>query len=144
MISRLKSHQDCVEYLTRIITIINRKWKTTICVTSLATPRRDNLKYHTNGQIVNVLLKQQFSDEDHTTSVCLLDHLNLYFEGQPNSDLLKPDGYQLNLDKHDIMDYTCIYNLYMHIKYVTRKQYTVQTSPCNMLSMVIFFYFKFK
>jgi hypothetical protein len=28
------------------------------------------------------------------------------------------------LDKHDIMDYTCIYNLYMHIKYATTKQYT--------------------
>lgn len=93
---KTKSHQDCVEDLTRIITIINRKWKNTICIISLATPRRDNLKYHTNGQIVNALLKQQFSDEDHTTSVCLLDHHNLYFEGQPNSDLLKPDGYHLN------------------------------------------------
>jgi hypothetical protein len=40
------------------------------------------------------------------------------------------------LDKHDIMDYTCIYNLYMHIKYVTTKQYTVQSLTCNMLSMV--------
>jgi hypothetical protein len=40
------------------------------------------------------------------------------------------------LDKHDIMDYTCIYNLYMHIKYATTNQYTVQWSPCNMLSMV--------
>jgi hypothetical protein len=44
------------------------------------------------------------------------------------------------LDKHDIMDYTCIYNLYMHVKYVTTKQYTVQSSPCNMLSMVHFFF----
>ena len=82
-----------LEDLTRIITIINRKWKNTICIISLATPRRDNLKYHTNGQIVNALLKQQFSDEDHITSVSLLDHHNLYFEGQLNYDLLKRDGY---------------------------------------------------
>jgi hypothetical protein len=29
---KTKSHQDCVEDLTRIITIINRKWKNTICI----------------------------------------------------------------------------------------------------------------
>jgi hypothetical protein len=41
------------------------------------------------------------------------------------------------LDKHDIMDYTCIYNLYMHIKYVTTKQYTVQSSPSVKLLVVL-------
>ena len=96
MISRLSRIRTVWKISLELSPSLIENGKNTICIISLATPRRDNLKYHTNGQIVNALLKQQFSDEAHTTSVCLLDNHNLYFEGQPNSDLLKPDRYHLN------------------------------------------------
>lgn len=47
--------QACVDALAELIKIVKDKWINTTTIISLATPRLDNLGYHTNGQITNAL-----------------------------------------------------------------------------------------
>jgi lysophospholipase L1-like esterase len=53
----------------------------------------DNIKYHTNGQIINALIKQQLHDHP---SVHLIDHGYMLHDGNPLRDLLSDDGVHLS------------------------------------------------
>lgn len=88
--------QKCVEEMDKTITIIRSKWNETGVIISLTTPRIDVMNIQTNGQITNALLKQHFGDRKFESYIYLIDHHNMLYEGYPNKDLLKTDGYHLN------------------------------------------------
>lgn len=53
--------QAFVDALEELIKTVKDKWVNNTTVISLATPRLDNLVYHTNGQITNALIKQRIA-----------------------------------------------------------------------------------
>jgi hypothetical protein len=57
--------QNCVQSLETLIVDIQHKWPNTEIIVSLATPRKDNLKFHTNGQIINALIKEKIISYPH-------------------------------------------------------------------------------
>lgn len=95
---KTKNPQNCACELFALISIIQEKWCEAKCLISLATPRRDDMMHHTNGQIVNALIKQNFYGKHYTelTKVQLIEHNNMYYEGQANEELLQNDLYHLN------------------------------------------------
>ena len=62
-------------------------------VISLATPRNDDIAYHTNVLVVNALLKQKYHDDENIRTV---EHTNMFVDGIPNSEMLQDDNYHLN------------------------------------------------
>lgn len=82
--------QACVDALAELIKIVKDKWINTTTIISLATPRLDNLGYHTNGQITNALIKQRI------TEVSYCDHSNMLKDGNPTPDYLSDDKYHLS------------------------------------------------
>ncbi|CAC5389896.1 ROCK2 [Mytilus coruscus] len=60
--------------------------------------QKDDIMHHTNGQIVNALIKQNFYGKHYTEleKVQLIEHNNMYYEGQANEELLQNDLYHLN------------------------------------------------
>ena len=87
------SPQTCVDELESVLSIIHSKWNPIKIVISLATPRIDNLTYHTNGLIINALIKQKVSCE---SSISYCEHVNMLQNGNPNPDLLNDDKYHLS------------------------------------------------
>ncbi|CAC5388843.1 unnamed protein product [Mytilus coruscus] len=69
-----------------------------ICFTLDKTNEKDDMMHHTNGQIVNALIKQNFYGKHYTEleKVQLIEHNNMYYEGQANEELLQNDLYHLN------------------------------------------------
>ena len=56
------------------------------------------MMHHTNGQIVNALIKQNFYGKHYTElmKVRLIEHNNMYCGGQANKESLQNDLYHLN------------------------------------------------
>ncbi|VDI36494.1 Hypothetical predicted protein [Mytilus galloprovincialis] len=95
---KTKNQQNCACELFALISIIQEKWRETKCLISLATPRKGDTMHHTNGQIVNALIKQNVYGKHYTEpeKVQLIEHNNMYYEGQANEELLQNDLYHLN------------------------------------------------
>jgi lysophospholipase L1-like esterase len=91
----IKKHnpQQCVEKLEHIVHLIQQEWDSTRIIISLATPRTDDISYHTNGQILNALVKQQLHGN---SSVSLIDHSYMLHDGNPQYGLLADDGFHLS------------------------------------------------
>ncbi|CAG2203122.1 unnamed protein product [Mytilus edulis] len=85
--------------------------------------RKDDMMHHTNGQIVNALIKQNFYGRHYTElkKFQLIEHNNMYYEGQANEDLLQNDLYHLN-DK----DCHCI------LEWEMSSKFTVDDNDCNI------------
>jgi hypothetical protein len=73
--------QNCVQSLETLIVDIQHKWPNTEIIVSLATTRKDNLKFHTNGQIINALIKEKIISNPTKISFC--DHSNLLINDNP-------------------------------------------------------------
>ena len=86
--------QNCVQSLETLIVDIQHKWPNTEIIVSLATPRKDNLKLHTNGQIINALIKEKIISNPTKISFC--DQSNLLIKGNPCEDMLTEDKYHLS------------------------------------------------
>ena len=86
--------QNCVQSLQTLIVDIQHKWPNTEIIVSLATPRKDNLKFHTNGQIINALIKEKIIS--NLTKISFCDHSNLLINGNPCEDMLTEDKYHLS------------------------------------------------
>jgi lysophospholipase L1-like esterase len=84
---------QCVDKMDRIIGLMHQEWPSSKIIISLATPRADEFRYHTNGQILNALLKQHLHENP---SVSTLDHSYMLHEGDPPLNLLCDDGVHLN------------------------------------------------
>jgi len=89
------SPQKCVDELDSLICIIHKKWPNVKIVISLTTPRKDDIGYYTNGQIINALVKQKILG-DQSTFVSYCEHNNMLFNGNPINDLLSDDKYHLS------------------------------------------------
>ena len=50
--------EACVVKLEKLVAMIRVKWPHAKIVISLATPRKDDIRFHTKGQIINALIKQ--------------------------------------------------------------------------------------
>jgi hypothetical protein len=86
--------QACAEKLFDIVTShFNTKWTSTGVIISLATPRLDDVSHFNNSQLINVLIKHKFSDDE---SVFIADHSNMLQYGNPDKFLLDHDGVHLN------------------------------------------------
>jgi len=46
--------------MQELVELIFQKWEYISCIISLTTPRQDSAKNHTNGQIINAMLKQVY------------------------------------------------------------------------------------
>lgn len=89
------SPENCVKYLEDLVSAVRNKWPNSKVIISLATPRKDNINYHTNGQIINALVKQRLiaNPNDH---VYYCEHNNMLYQGNPIDDLLEEDKYHLS------------------------------------------------
>ncbi|CAC5374404.1 unnamed protein product [Mytilus coruscus] len=87
-----KSPQDCVKELGDIILSMQQKWESMKIIVSLTTPRSDSLIYNTNGQIINALMKQSFSE----VNIMFVDHSNMAFGGDPTPEMLAEDKFHLS------------------------------------------------
>ena len=93
----LKSHnpQTCVAKLEELVSCIRDKWPNCKIIISLTTPRKDDIVYHTNGQIINALLKQKIiGDPARCISYC--EHSNMLSYGNPVDNLLTEDKFHLS------------------------------------------------
>jgi len=90
---KTKSPQECVQKMQELVELISQKWEYISCIISLTTPRQDSLKNHTNGQIINAMLKQVY---DSNKDVLLVDHNNMLRDGNPDPELLREDKYHLS------------------------------------------------
>ena len=88
-----KNPETCIKDLEDIIWLIQSKWPAARVVISLATPRNDDIAYHTNVLVVNALLKQKYHDDENIRTV---EHTNMFVDGIPNSEMLQDDNYHLN------------------------------------------------
>ena len=87
--------QKCVSDLEEIVSIVREKWPKAYIIISLTTPRNDNISFHTNGQIINALLKQKLiSDPVECVTYC--EHSNMVAFGNPIKELLNEDKYHLS------------------------------------------------
>ncbi|VDI52008.1 Hypothetical predicted protein [Mytilus galloprovincialis] len=87
-----KSPQDCVKELGDIILSLQQKWESMKIIVLLTTPRSDSLIHNTNGQIINALMKQSFSE----VNVLFVDHSNKAFGGNPTPEMLAVDKFHLS------------------------------------------------
>ena len=46
--------------MQELVELIFQNWEYISCIISLTTPRKDSLKNHTNGQIINAMLEQVY------------------------------------------------------------------------------------
>lgn len=69
-----KKAHVCVNELFGLVSKICSKWPLVKIVISFTTPRKDNMNYSTNGQIINVLLKQKFIGVDN---IYFAEHNNM-------------------------------------------------------------------
>ncbi|CAG2231630.1 unnamed protein product [Mytilus edulis] len=60
-----KDPATCLKEIQLLITDIQKKWEKVLCIVSLATPRLGNVVHHTNGQIINAMLRQSFTQSLH-------------------------------------------------------------------------------
>lgn len=67
-----KAPEVIVEDLAALLTYAKPKHDNPQFLISLATPRNDNVEYHTKAQIINPLCKQKFRDDVH-----FVDHSNV-------------------------------------------------------------------
>lgn len=88
-----KRPQICADEMFDLTTSICSKWPLVKIIISLTTPRSDSVTNNTNGQIINLLLKQKFTGVDN---IFLVEHSNMLYQGNPKRDLLCADGYHLN------------------------------------------------
>ncbi|CAG2192164.1 unnamed protein product [Mytilus edulis] len=88
-----KDPATCLKEIQLLITDIQKKWEKVLCIVSLATPRLGNVVHHTNGQIINAMLRQSFAQ---SLQVHLVDHSNMCHEGMSMAEFLADDGYHLN------------------------------------------------
>lgn len=87
--------EQCLEKLEKLVNIIRTKWPNTRIIISLATPRKDNIQFHTNGQILNALIKQIIvTDKSNQLFYC--DHSSMMYQGNPSDNILEDDKYHLN------------------------------------------------
>jgi hypothetical protein len=56
--------QNCADELEDITALAQVKRSNAKIILSLATPRKDDFSHHTNGQIINALLKQKFHQQE--------------------------------------------------------------------------------
>ena len=87
--------QQCVTNLEEIVSIARGKWPQAKIIISLTTPRKDNISYHTNGQIINASIKQKLIS-DPVKSVTYCEHSNMMSYGNPINELLNEDKYHLS------------------------------------------------
>lgn len=85
--------EECRNNLEQLVHCVGQKWPGAKCLVSLATPRADDLQYHTKATIINALIKQKLSG---VPNLFLVDHSNMIYNGNANSRLLKNDNYHLN------------------------------------------------
>lgn len=85
--------QVCVQNLEHLILEVKQKWNDVTILVSLTTPRSDDLLHQTNGQIINALIKQRFSDNE---MILYCDHSNMLKNGNPNADYLSEDKYYIS------------------------------------------------
>lgn len=90
---KVKRPQECVDEMFNLASKVCAKWPSVKIVLSSTTPRCDSANNTTNGQLINVLLKQKFSGVDN---VFFVDHSNMLFHGNPNKQLINEDGIHLN------------------------------------------------
>ena len=83
----------CVSEICTLLAVTQQKWPNVKCIVSLATPRADDIKHHTNGLVINAYLKQKLCDQEN---VLLADHSNMLVGGGVNHDLLEADKFHLN------------------------------------------------
>lgn len=88
-----QNHQHSVDKLSQIICQVTTKWPYLKCIISFTTPRKDNMSYCTNAQIINYLIKQKFTGVDN---IFFAEHSRMLINGDPNDNLLKDDRYHLN------------------------------------------------
>lgn len=87
--------KNCVDDLEVLVTYIREKWPQVKLIISLTTPRKDNIEYHSNGQIINIIIKQQLISNPHNR-VSYCEHSNMLNQGLPVDELLQTDQYHLS------------------------------------------------
>ena len=85
--------QQCVNDITEIAELAQNRWPNVKVGISLCTPRLDNELTHTNGQIVNLMLKKNLSKR---RNIYLNENSNMTWNGRPDEYLLQSDLYHLN------------------------------------------------
>lgn len=90
---KTKDPSTCLREIQSLVDDIQKKWESTLCIILLATPRTDDVKHHTNGQIINAMLRQSFSESSNIFSV---DHSNMCNSGMPVAEFLAEDGFHLS------------------------------------------------
>ena len=73
--------------------MIIQQWDQITVIISLTTPRNDDVTHHTNGQIVNAMIRQAYNQHP---KVRLVDHSNMCNDGLPNPENLQEDGFHLS------------------------------------------------
>ncbi|CAG2210987.1 unnamed protein product [Mytilus edulis] len=87
--------QQCIDELDQLISLIHDKWSLAKIIISLTTPRKDDIGFFTNGQIINALVKQSIIGNE-VTSVTYCEHSNMLLQGNPINDLLTDDKFHLS------------------------------------------------
>ncbi|CAG2218274.1 unnamed protein product [Mytilus edulis] len=87
--------QQCIDELDQLISLIHDKWSLAKIVISLTTPRKDDIGFFTNGQIINALVKQSVIGNE-VTSVTYCEHSNMLLQGNPINELLADDKFHLS------------------------------------------------
>lgn len=90
---KTKDPSTCLREIQSLVDDIQKKWESTLCIILLATPRTDDVKHHTNGQIINAMLRQSFSE---SSNIFLVDHSNMCNSGMPVAEFLAEDGFHLS------------------------------------------------
>ena len=85
----------CVENMETLINQAKTEFPNSKILISLATPRRDDVNYNDNGDMINVLLKKKYRNKPN---IMLSDNSNLSYKGAPKSKMLDPDGFHLSDD----------------------------------------------
>lgn len=91
----LKSQEPeaCSANLIHLVHLVGQKWPEVKCVISLATPRSDDIQYHTKGVIINALIKKKLSG---SCNLSFADHSNMLSEGNAMQSLLAEDKFHLS------------------------------------------------
>jgi lysophospholipase L1-like esterase len=89
---KIMEPKQCLDQLEHIIHVIKEKWPNSKLIVSLETARLDDIRYHTNSQILNMLVRQHF----YSSNIRCVDHSYLMSNGEPIADMLHTDGVHLN------------------------------------------------
>ena len=85
----------CVDRMAKICQDIRTRFKNTKIVLSLPTPRNDSDDYNSNGQLITILLKSKYREDN---SIILCDNSNMSYKGQVLNRFIEPDGFHLSTD----------------------------------------------